>query len=395
MSRSLENHLDSSVGPKRILSLSGGGVRGLITLGVLSALEALYREEVGDEDARLCDHFDLIAGTSTGSIIATALALGWSVSEIKSLYHEICPVLFKPNRRLGFFKPKFESEHLERILETTLKDADGKQITLGSDMLRTGLLICAKRMDTDSAWVLTNNPNAIFYDALPNQSWMPNGLFKLSSLIQASTAAPSYLQPVVVDVAKHEDGFASEPALFVDGAISGHNCPALIAFQVATLGPYKFNWETGINRLSIVSVGTGQYRSKHDPDEFKGLATWKQALASLKGLISESQRSVIKTMQAMSNPRPDTAWYLNSEIEGLEGTTMTPEPLFNFRHIDADIGDSEIKERLDLKGKDAKKLDRIGDGIREMANGRKRNLVFCEQIGMSVGSELTRDDLFL
>ena len=395
MSRSLESHLNGSAAPKRILSLSGGGVRGLITLGILAALEAIYRDEVGDDDARLCDHFDLIAGTSTGSIIATALALGWSVAEIKSLYHEICPILFKPNRRLGFLKPKFDRKHLEKVLESSLQDRDGKQITLGSDMLRTGLLICAKRMDSDSAWVLTNNPAAKFYDAEPNQTWMPNKMFKLSSLILASAAAPTFLEPVMVDVGNTEKGYPSDLALFVDGGISGHNCPALIALQVATLDPYRFNWKTGEEHLSILSLGTGQFRSKHDADEFRSLRTWKQALEALKGLISESQRSVIKTMQAMSNPRSGAAWYLNSEVEGLEGTTMTPEPLFNFRHVDADIGDSEVERRLDLKGRDAKKIDSIGDGIRDMANGRKRNLVFCEQIGMSVGSELTRDDLFL
>lgn len=395
MSRSLESHLDAKSGHKRILSLSGGGVRGLITLGVLAGLEAIYREETGDEDARLCDHFDLIAGTSTGSIIATGLALGWSVADIKVLYHRICPVLFKPNRRMGVLKPKFDGRHLRKVLEASLRDREGKQITLGSDMLRTGLLICAKRMDTDSAWVLTNHPGSKFYDAEPNQTWMPNKLFQLSSLIQGSAAAPTYLEPVVVDVGNQEKGYSSEPALFVDGAISGHNCPALIALQVATLEPYGFGWTASVDQLSILSLGTGQFRSKHSPDEFRSLFTGRQALEALKGLISESQRSVIKTMQAMSNPREGAAWRINSEIEGLEGAVMTPGPLFNFRHVDAEIGDSDILERLNLKGRDAKKIGRIGKGIRDMANGGKPNLALCEQIGMSVGSELTREDLFL
>ena len=67
MSRSLERHLCKDTGPKRILSLSGGGVRGLISLGILTAIETAYREHIGDPDARLCDHYDLIAGTSTFS----------------------------------------------------------------------------------------------------------------------------------------------------------------------------------------------------------------------------------------------------------------------------------------------------------------------------------------
>ncbi|MEM7662366.1 MAG: patatin-like phospholipase family protein [Pseudomonadota bacterium] len=395
MSKSLEKHLDPNTGPKRILALSGGGVRGLISLGILSAIESIVQEETRDKDVRLCDYFDLIAGTSTGSIIATALALGWKVSDIKELYHQICPVLFKPNRRLGFFMPKFDAAHLEKILKQTLDDGAGGQLRLGSDKLRTGLLICAKRMDTDSAWVLTNHPKSKFYSAKPNQTWMPNKLFTLASLIQASAAAPSYLKPVVIDVAKDEDGYPPEPALFVDGAISGHNCPALIAYQVATLKPYAFNWKTGEDNLSIVSVGTGQFRSEHTVEDFKDMQTYKQALESLKGLISESQRSVIKTMQAMSNPRPGTSWVLNSEVLGLEGTTMTDGPLFNFRHIDATITNGQIEEHLKLRGISERKLTRITENMREMANGRKANLTYCEQLGMSVGSELTKADLFL
>ena len=69
-------------GRKRILSLDGGGVRGALSLGVLESVERLVRERLGREDARLCDYFDLIAGTSTGSIIAAGLALGMSVEEL-------------------------------------------------------------------------------------------------------------------------------------------------------------------------------------------------------------------------------------------------------------------------------------------------------------------------
>ena len=66
-----------SPGPKRILSLDGGGVRGIATLAYLKKLEDLLRERHGGRaDFRLCHYFDLIAGTSTGSIIAAAMAQG-------------------------------------------------------------------------------------------------------------------------------------------------------------------------------------------------------------------------------------------------------------------------------------------------------------------------------
>ena len=74
--KTLEQHLFSD-GPKRMLALDGGGLRGALTLGYLHEVEALLRQRYGgDPRFRLCDYFDLIGGTSTGSVIATGLALG-------------------------------------------------------------------------------------------------------------------------------------------------------------------------------------------------------------------------------------------------------------------------------------------------------------------------------
>jgi uncharacterized protein len=73
----------SSDGPKRILALDGGGLKGIVTLGFLERIEDTMRERHGAGPGfRLAHYFDLIAGTSTGAIIAAALATGMSVSEV-------------------------------------------------------------------------------------------------------------------------------------------------------------------------------------------------------------------------------------------------------------------------------------------------------------------------
>ena len=70
----------------------------MITLGVLSVLENELRRRSGHEDYRLCEYFDFIGGTSTGSIIASALALGDDVDTIIKLYQEMIPKIFaKPS----------------------------------------------------------------------------------------------------------------------------------------------------------------------------------------------------------------------------------------------------------------------------------------------------------
>ena len=386
--RTFQEHLDPGAGPKRILSLCGGGVRGLITLGMLEYLEQLYREATGRNDAVLSDHFDLIAGTSTGSILATGISLGWEVSYIKSLYDELCPVLFKPTRRLGVRVPRFDVAPLEDMLDRALGD-----LRLGSEEVRTGLLICAKRMDTDSAWLLNNNPRGVFYSAAPGQRYMPNGLYKLKDLIRASTAAPSFLQPVEIVISDGSDGFEPEIGVFVDGAISGHNSPALAALEVATLPSYRFGWKTGEDNLSILSLGTGQFRNRQRTRDFLGKTTVTQAIDALKGMVSESQKNTIMIMQALSESKK--AYHLNSEINGLEGEIIGGSPLFRFRHVDVNLDNDDLRDGLNLHAMSGRKLDKVRDRIRDMANGRNDNLQHCYQLGKSLCKQISEDDLFL
>ncbi len=105
-------------GNKRILALDGGGVRGALTLQFLARIEAELRVRAGTGDHfRLSDYFDPIAGTSTGAIIATCLALGQSVAEIADRYRTLARKVFRrPFWRLGILGPKFSAKHLRQEL---------------------------------------------------------------------------------------------------------------------------------------------------------------------------------------------------------------------------------------------------------------------------------------
>src|SRR5262249_55125496 len=144
MPRTLFERLSPDTGPKRVLALDGGGVKGVLTLGMLKPLEAeLRRRAGGGAGFRLADDFALSGGTSTGAIIATALALGLSVDEIIDLYMHLAPDVF--GRATGdgvFLQSKFDSRRLRRVLQGTLHTK-----TLGTEDLRTGLAIHAKRID--------------------------------------------------------------------------------------------------------------------------------------------------------------------------------------------------------------------------------------------------------
>ena len=100
------------------------------------------------------DEFDDVAGTSTGAIIATCIALGMSVAQIRNFYLESGRQMFNRACLLRRFRNNYEDE---RIAEK-LKDEMAEETTLGSDKLRTLLLIVMRNATTDSPWPLSNNP---------------------------------------------------------------------------------------------------------------------------------------------------------------------------------------------------------------------------------------------
>src|ERR1044071_118835 len=85
----------SKEGPRKLLALDGGGIRGAISIEVLGKIESLLQEELGKgDDFVLADYFDYVAGTSTGAIIATCVSLGMRVKDIRDFYAESGPAMF-------------------------------------------------------------------------------------------------------------------------------------------------------------------------------------------------------------------------------------------------------------------------------------------------------------
>ena len=127
--RSFAEHLAPDVGPKRILALDGGGLRGVLTLGMLREIETLLRARHGDDpDFRLCDYFDLIAGTSTGAIIAAALSLGMSVDEVHGHYMRLGQLVFKRSLlRWGALRAKFDGDKVRECTGRRVRRPSARQ----------------------------------------------------------------------------------------------------------------------------------------------------------------------------------------------------------------------------------------------------------------------------
>ncbi|MGZ4512077.1 MAG: patatin-like phospholipase family protein [Mycobacterium sp.] len=153
--------LMGSPGPKKLLALDGGGIRGVITLEVLLRLESMPAEELGaGDDFVLGDYFDYIGGTRTGAVIAAGLAKGLRVTQVLDLYVARCEEMFDHASLRRRYHYRYGSLRLKELLQSVL----GKETTLGSEDLKTLLLIVVRNASTDSPWPLSNNPNALFND---------------------------------------------------------------------------------------------------------------------------------------------------------------------------------------------------------------------------------------
>jgi hypothetical protein len=322
--QSLEEHL-APKGPKRILALDGGGIRGRITLGILKGIERVL-------GGRLSDHFDLIGGTSTGSIIATGLALGWSVDRLIELYDQLGAEVFKSGLlRVGLWRAKFPTEPLERALQREFGDR-----RLGSADLQTGLCIVSKRLDTNSVWPLHNNPRgAYFGDPPAGRSYVPNKNYLLSQLVRASSAAPHFFDPERIAVSTAADGKVVEGA-FVDGGASPHNNPSLQLVLLATLKGYGFGWPLGADRLQVVSVGTGTWAVRHAAADLLKKTAAENALLSLLSIMDDCSALTEVLMQWLSDS--PTARQLDSEIGTLLGDLLgAADPWLSYLRYNATL----------------------------------------------------------
>jgi predicted acylesterase/phospholipase RssA len=365
-------------GKKRILSLDGGGVRGMLTIAFLERLENELRKQHRKPELVLSDYFDMIGGTSVGAILATQLALGETVENVKNLFTDWCPSIFRrpafwrqPQGRIPFIGqflvPEFDARYLEKRLKQKLGD-----LRLGSPKLKTGLCVVTKRVDTGSPWVLTNNPRSKFWVGDPERA-IANKEYRLADVVRASAAAPHYFKPHKIRIAL---GRNERPGLFVDGAVSPYNNPALQMLMLAGIGGYGLDWPLGEDNIFLVSIGTGSYRLRSDG---RGISA-KQAVTALSGIIGDGEALTLTLLQWMSASR--NPWKINSEIGDLSEDYLghgqgLVKPLLLFRRYDAPLEVNWLREQ-------AKRNFSVGelDSLRDFTN--PRNLSMLYEIGSEV-----------
>jgi patatin-like phospholipase/acyl hydrolase len=216
----------------KVLSLDGGGVRGYLTISILANIEIILNQDT-KEYTPLGKYFDLIAGTSTGAIIAGLLAIGKSAVEVKDIYEKDMQEIFSDemkNSKYNVFKSKYKKDNLIKKANEYFGDKTFKR-----DDLVVNLLITVVDITTAS-------PR--FYKSDYFSKNITRVDEKLSDAIVASVSAPTYF-PVAKDM--------EYSSYLVDGGVVANN-PSLVAL----IDAIKIKKEKEYDNIVLLSVGTGQ-----------------------------------------------------------------------------------------------------------------------------------------
>lgn len=216
--------------PLRVLTLDGGGAKGFYTLGVLTEIEAM----VGGP---LYQKFDLIFGTSTGSIIASLIALGRSVDEILALYRAHVPTVMSEKTRAG------RTRALTELAKTVFGDTSFTEV-------KTGIGVVTAKWLTERPMIFKANVAQAHGRA---GTFVPGFGVSIADAVRASCSAYPFFERTVVKTSK------GESIELIDGGYCANN-PTLYAIADAVHALKRDRHD-----IRIVSVGVGVYPEPKPP----------------------------------------------------------------------------------------------------------------------------------
>ena len=211
----------------KILSLDSGGIRGLYSAVILKNIQDTY-------NVNLKDHFDLIVGSSTGSILAGIIACDIPLEEIIKLYEYKGKLIFKKNLFgfMGLFKSKYDNKNFKNIIHETFQDIRLEDIEKPLMIFASDIVNCATYI-YKSKYV-------------PDQDHK-DGKVKIADAMLASCAAPTFFDPVKVN-----------GLTLADGGLWANN-PSMIAL-LETIGVFHKK----MNDIKILSIGSGKSKKTYD-----------------------------------------------------------------------------------------------------------------------------------
>ncbi|NEO52226.1 MAG: patatin [Okeania sp. SIO3B5] len=263
----------------KILCLDGGGIRGVLSAKLLQEVETTVREKKGQE---LHEYFNLISGTSTGSILAAGVVCQMKAKDMIDIYLEEGKNIFLESVRqqrnsfrpstimrkmMGSYAlyPHEQGEQgLAKILQKKLIHQELGSAKI-SEITRPHILIPAYDVySRNTTWFTNNPPNAgLWYDNI-----------ELWKICTASASAPTFFPPYELPYNEEEN------LPYIDGGVSANN-PVLVAIAHALL--IEKNNGLNLKDIAVLSIGTGNTTCPYSYEEIKewGLLGWVQHIPDI------------------------------------------------------------------------------------------------------------------
>jgi predicted acylesterase/phospholipase RssA len=231
---------------RRILAIDGGGIRGLIPAVLLASLE-----RATGSPAR--SHFDFLAGTSTGAILAAAVAAEFSGDRLVGLYRTRGPQLFRRTPVLTLLR-RIVSGHMYDVggLRSIIADELGERATWRVNDVPGDVMVTAKGLDDGHQWY--------FVKDRPGREPGRTGVLPLVDCVTASAAAPTYFAPWSVPPL----------GLLVDGGVGVAGNPTYQACVEA----FEYTDDYRPEETIIVSLGTGRFLDRRRPTWLWAWVQW-------------------------------------------------------------------------------------------------------------------------
>lgn len=319
----------------RILSVDGGGFLGLASATFLAELERHFRSHSRDR-------FDLFCGTSTGAIIALALAAGSTAEEVVAAYEELGPRVFPPRRGVHRWYRKWipgalRARYSNEPLSVALGEIFGEK-TLGDLRARNKYAIV-------TAFCVTNGQPRLFKTDHSNRLSAHDG-YRLRDVALASAAAPTYLP--LVELPAPGTGQVER---FCDGGVFA-NAPALLAYAEAI-----YELHVPPSSIELLSVSTprmdlAEYASvkkKAASNLDRGWLGWKDNISGvmIDGTSMVSSRALDRIIRAHGG---GSARYERIDLArpaGLDIDLATAEATETLRGIGCDMGlNNDVRSRM-------------------------------------------------
>jgi patatin-like phospholipase/acyl hydrolase len=308
-----------------ILSIDGGGIRGIIPAVILSYIEEGLQRKAGNRKVFLSDYFDMVAGTSTGGILACFYLLPEAkpAKEAVEFYARYGKAIFSKRsfNPLGLREEKYAQKGLEEVLLKTMGEAKLSEV-------KKRCLITAYDMEQRKAVMFTDKDTAV--GDIRN--------YYLRDVARATSAAPTYFEPAEVrslgDAVSH----------LIDGGIFANN-PTLCAGIEAHKSDFGFCKNPTADDLFILSVGTGKEKKRYKYADAKdwGLVGWARPMLDM--LLSASAEVVHYQLRQLFEGGTGKYHRLEPEL-GNASPEMDDASEGNIKHL-REAGSAYVREHVE------------------------------------------------